>query len=287
MTGMMSTLTLPLRRFAALLLLSSFSPTCLPAYDYLTAEEVKSIEVEGAPKAVLVRPWQGKDQRGAIILLASPGTKADNPGLINHLRKAISHHGWASINVKALDSLPMQAHTTSGDAITQAGQSQLSLAPNHASPSWSEPQWTEAMAAREQHLSETLTQLDAIGSQYPGKRILLAMDHTAAIVINMLSEQRLPTPDMLVVINPYSPWPDANERLVEKMMALTVPLLDIQTHDGHPLSKQQAAARQSVKYQKPANSYRHYQLELLLNQTSTWQECVALVYGFSRSSLGD
>lgn len=46
-----------------------------PDYDYLPPAEVAKITLGDAEQAVLVRPWQGRNQYGAAVLLGDLGDR--------------------------------------------------------------------------------------------------------------------------------------------------------------------------------------------------------------------
>ncbi|WP_297895610.1 DUF3530 family protein, partial [Shewanella sp.] len=58
------------------------TPAIKPNRSYLPSQEVKQITIDNQPFELLVRPWEGKQKRGASIILPATNGTADAPGLM-------------------------------------------------------------------------------------------------------------------------------------------------------------------------------------------------------------
>lgn len=264
----------------------SYQPQVTPkSYGYLPEDELRTIEVKGQPLQVLVRPWEGRNQYGTVTLLASPGQVPDTPGLIGYLRRSLNPDGWASINLSSPAPLPRASFSTSAEEISRAGEGQLTLDPSQATPGFSAQQFAEFLSERQAVVNESLSQLQPLDSEYPGKRIMVVSNQTAAMVIELLSQNKIPNPDLLVVFNPYLPQTQSNAGLVGALEQLTIPVLDIQSPDGHPASLETLSERTNLSRTKGPRMYRQLQMALNLDLPSAWQDASKAIKGFAYASL--
>ncbi|MGI2260393.1 DUF3530 family protein [Shewanella sp. GXUN23E] len=264
----------------------SYQPQIAQAgYDYLPDDELRSIQVGAQSSPVLVRSWEGRHQYGAVILLASPGQVPDTPGLIAHLRRALNSAGWASINLSSPLPLPRANFSTTAESVANPGEGQLKLTSGQSTPDYSMTQMSEFISQRQASVSEALGQLDVLGSEFPGKRLMIVSNQTAAMVIELLNQEKIPTPDLLVVFNPYLPQPQLNAALISGLEKLSIPVLDIQSPDGHPASRETLTKRQHLSRSKGPAKYRQLQLALDLDIPSAWQDATVAIKGFAYTSL--
>ncbi|MFC3136758.1 DUF3530 family protein [Shewanella submarina] len=264
----------------------SYQPaTAQPGYGYLPDDELHAIDVDGQAQQVLVRAWEGKHQYGAVILLANPGQVPDTPGLIAHLRRSLNPDGWASLNLTSPTPLPRASFSTTAESIAKAGEGQLELASVSATPGFTQQQMREFIEERQKSVTASLAQLDTIGSEYPGKRVLVVSNQTAAMVIELLHSKQMNTPDLLVVFNPFLPEKKSNSALVKALAELEIPVLDIQSPDGHPASRETLAQRSNLTRTKGPAKYRQLKLSLNLDLPSSWQHASKAIKGFAYTSL--
>ncbi|WP_041510869.1 DUF3530 family protein [Shewanella sp. cp20] len=254
-------------------------------YDYLPPTEVAKITVEGTEQPVLVRPWQGRNQYGAAVLLGDLGEDADPEGLLAFLRRDLTPKGWATLSIGAPQGASQPNHITDAGEIPKPGEAQLSQKRDQSLPKYSQEDWTALREKQKTALSQTLGQLDGLGKAYPGKRMLIVSGQSAGLVIEMLTAAALPSPDLLVVINPYLELEAENRDLAGKLAKLELPVLDIQSPDGLPASLATQDTRKALSPMGQPLRYEQQRLALNLDQPTAWQEVLILVQGFAQRIL--
>ncbi|MGL5359975.1 MAG: DUF3530 family protein, partial [Shewanella sp.] len=259
----------------------------LRARGYLPDAEIQQISIDNQPYELLVRPWEGKQKHGASIILPATNGNADAPGLMAFVRRHINAAGWASLSLTPPRELPAANFTTAATEVSTAGAAQLSILANKPSPKVPAAQRREYLQQQEAFVINSLSQLDKIGAEYPGKRVLITANQSAALLIYLLSEQKIALPDVLIVINPYSEDDTRNQGLAAALATLTIPILDIQSPDGHPASLYTAAQRRTLAVTEASPNYRQSLLALNLDNESAWQHCLSTIQGFAaRMSTG-
>ncbi len=254
-----------------------------PAFDYLPGRQMRSINVEGQDLPVLVRPWEGKNQHGAAIIFADTGFGPDAPGLVAYLRDGLSPTGWASISMTPPKSPPHPSFTTMPEEITKAGEGQLNTPAAKAMDKYTPEEWQKHMETQQGFVETSLAGLSQIGAAYPGKRILIAMDRSAALILNLLNDGKVAPPDLLVIINPYSNSPEFDERLPGLVAVQEVPVLDIQSPDGNTASLANAPLRRAAASTKDSMQYRQLTLSLNISEPDAWAEVLSVLRGFAIS----
>ncbi|WP_028774999.1 DUF3530 family protein [Shewanella waksmanii] len=270
---------------ATLVLLSLLFSHSLSAessrYDYLDAKEVVSLGNDDSGQA-LVRSWRGKHQFGAAILVADFGAHADEAGVVQYIRRHINPQGWASIAITPPAAISPANYATEASEVAKAGKKQLSEQNNKPLKKYSDEQWQKLTDTQVNQLTATLDQLDSVGAAYPGKRMLITLDRSAGVVISLLSESKLPKPDILVVINPYRFRDQENQLIPEQLAQLDIPILDIQSNDGHSASQATATQRKALAPMAAPLRYEQQYLSLNINQSASWPDVMTLIAGFGR-----
>jgi hypothetical protein len=261
-------------------------------YAYLSADEIKFITIDGKQSEILVRSWQSKKHFGSAVIVAASDTDADAAGLASYLRTNINSLGWASISLTPAKGLYRPNYATKPEEITKAGTEQLQLSSDKSIPKYESSQLLELRNFQQTNLNEALNQLPATTSLFPGGKIMIVLDDSAGMIINLLYEKKIPTPDVLVIINPYREYeylidPQSQRKsIAEQLVTMSIPILDIQSADAHPNSIEQAPTRLNYNQVKPARYYRQYQMSLDLSNASGWEEALNQIEGFSRTAIG-
>lgn len=261
-------------------------------YAYLSADEIKFITIDGKQSEILVRSWQSKKHFGSAVIVAASDTDADAAGLASYLRTNINSLGWASISLTPAKGLYRPNYATKPEEITKAGTEQLQLSSDKSIPKYESSQLLELRNFQQTNLNEALNQLPATTSLFPGGKIMIVLDDSAGMIINLLYEKKIPTPDVLVIINPYREYeylidPQSQRKsIAEQLVTMSIPILDIQSADAHPNSIEQAPTRLNYNQVKPARYYRQYQMSLDLSNASGWEEALNQIEGFSRTVIG-
>ncbi|MBB1316262.1 alpha/beta hydrolase family protein [Shewanella sp. SR43-4] len=261
-------------------------------YAYLSADEIKFITIDGKQSEILVRSWQSKKHFGSAVIVAASDTDADAAGLASYLRTNINSLGWASISLTPAKGLYRPNYATKPEEITKAGTEQLQLSSDKSVPKYESSQLLELRNFQQTNLNEALNQLPATTSLFPGGKIMIVLDDSAGMIINLLYDKKIPTPDVLVIINPYREYeylidPQSQRKsIAEQLVTMSIPILDIQSADAHPNSIEQAPTRLNYNQVKPARYYRQYQMSLDLSNASGWEEALNQIEGFSRTAIG-
>ncbi|EDQ00791.1 DUF3530 family protein [Shewanella benthica] len=250
-------------------------------YDYLPQEEVIEITLSEQQTQVLVRSWSGKKQLGTAILLANPGMTADGAGFQAYLRRKLNPAGWATIAITPPKKIAMLNFTTSAEEIAKAGEMKGNQQANEATEQYSDEVWQDIRDKQSLFISQTMNQLDAIGAPYPGKRLLITSGQGAGLVIAMLSNNLLAKPDILVLINPYLKMKHENLALAKQLAELDIPVLDIQSFDGHRASSATAHMRAELSPQNSPYRYSQQTLALNLNNPMSWESALKSIEGFA------
>ncbi|MGG7092113.1 DUF3530 family protein [Shewanella indica] len=255
------------------------------ALEHVAASELQQIQVDGEEQAVLVRPWSGPKRFGAALLLPPPGTHADAPGLNAFLRRSINPAGWASISITPPPFPEQPNFTTEAQEISKAGDGKIPGKRNQATSRREAEEWQKLRKQQQSFIQQSLAQLDTLGAPFPGKRLLIAQDQCAALVIELLAAQELAKPDLLVVINPYLDDPYANLALPKQLAELDLAVLDIQSPDGHQASQATVKSRKSLAISQPENQYRQRLLALDLRQDVAFENTLLMIDGMARKVL--
>ncbi len=257
-----------------------------PSSRYLPEAEIRQITINKQPFELLVRPWEGRKKRGVAIILPATNGTADAPGVMAFVRRNINAAGWASLSLTPPTEPPTPNFATPAAEVASAGVSQLTTPSNKPTQRISPEISSKQLLEQEAFLIKSISQLGAVGKNYPGKRVLITADKSAELLITLLSEQRILSPDVLVVVNPYSEDERRNLALAEKLAKLRIPILDIQSPDGHPLSRETAAKRKALALTYDTPKYRQILLDLSLDNESAWQDCLGAIKGFSAKMSG-
>ncbi|WP_412495764.1 DUF3530 family protein [Shewanella chilikensis] len=255
------------------------------ALEHVAASELQKIQVDGEEQAVLIRPWSGPKQLGAALLLPPPGTHADAPGLNAFLRRNINPAGWASLSITPPPFPEQPNFTTEAQEISKAGDGKMPGKRNQATSRREAEEWQKLRKQQQSFIQQSLAQLDTLGAPFPGKRLLIAQDQSAALVIELLAAQKLAKPDLLVVINPYLDDPDANLALPKQLAGLELAVLDIQSPDGHQASQATVKSRKWLAMSQPDNQYRQQLLALDLRQDVAFENTLLMIEGMARKVL--
>ena len=261
-------------------------------YAHLNSNEIKFITVDGKQSEVLVRSWQSKKQFGSLMIVGPSDTDADANGLASYLRTQINTRGWASISLTPAKGLYRPNYATKPEDIAKAGSEQITLSTNKSIPKYTSEQLLELRNFQQAALSEAINQLGSTVSLFPGASILVAIDDSAGMVTNLLYDKKIPAPDVFVVVNPYREFeylidPQSQRKsIAEQLVTMSLPILDIQSSDAHPISITEAHTRLNYNQVKPARYYRQYQMSLDFSNQSGWEEALNQIEGFSRTVIG-
>ncbi|WP_299805573.1 DUF3530 family protein [uncultured Shewanella sp.] len=262
----------------ALVCISSFMASASNAdYSYLPASEVKQLQVEDQSVPALLRPWLGHKQLGLAIIVPALGERADAPGLTSYLRRELNGTGWATLALTPPESADTNTEIDTG---IETGN-QLTKQPEQASDIPLTDEQLAKLKQQQDFMLASMAQLDALGKHFSGKRMLVTMGDSANLIIELLASKRLPMPDLMVIVNPYSELEAVNKSLPAKLAALPIPILDLQSKDGTAAS---IATQVQRRILAPANAPTRYSQQVLaldLTLEVTWGNSLELIEGFA------
>ncbi|KFZ38875.1 hypothetical protein HR45_00255 [Shewanella mangrovi] len=244
-----------------------------------------TIEVQGQQTTVLVQPWEGRKQHGSVLLLPSLGQTADAPGLITYLRTELPLSGWATFSVSAPQRPTKLNFTTKAEDVSKAGDGKIADTGAKPTQHRSADEWQQLRQQQQRYLAELIEQVSPMMQQYPGGWVLISENQTAALVMEMIANQQLSMPNLLVVINPYSADSQQNRQLADQYGLFAMPVLDIQSPDGSPQSLATVAQRQLKIAALVAKQSRQQQLSLNLSQPTAYAECLNIIKGMSLTTV--
>ncbi|NRB22569.1 DUF3530 family protein [Shewanella sp.] len=250
-------------------------------YAYLPKEEVMEIIVGAQQTEVLVRSWSGKKKLGIAILLANPGMSADGAGFQAYLRRKLNPAGWATVAITPPKKIATPNFATSAAEIAKVGEMKGNQKANEATEQYSDEVWQDIRDKQSLFISQSMNQLDAIGAPYPGKRLLITSGQGAGLTLAMISKNLLVKPDILVLINPYLQLKDENMALAKQLAELDIPVLDIQSFDGHRASAATVHMRAELSPQNAPYRYSQQRLALNLNNPMSWETALKSIEGFA------
>ncbi|MEZ9819797.1 DUF3530 family protein [Shewanella sp. 10N.286.45.A1] len=249
---------------------------------YLPQSEVHYLQVDDQQYPALLRSWQGTKKLGLAIIVPQLGLGADAAGFTAYLRRQLNSAGWATLAITPPLKPGMPNYATKAEDVANAGEQQLSEQSTRAMPVFTEEQLSLNLEQQQSFLISSMAQLDSLGKQYQGKRILICNGDSAALVIELLKDKKLPMPDMLALINPYSDIPSRNQALPTNLAELTIPVLDIQSRDGTAASLATQQSRITLMPQNQPYRYHQYKMSLDLLHKEGWSNGSKLIEGFAQ-----
>ncbi|QSX34116.1 DUF3530 family protein [Shewanella avicenniae] len=262
-----------------------FALPSLAHADELGAPQRNTIDVQGQKIEVLSHAWASRKKLGSALLLPSLGQAADAPGLMAYLREQLPLHGLATFSVAAPDRPASPNFTTKAEDVSRAGDGTVAEQGTTPTQSRTKDQWQELRTQQRQLIVDTVKQVVPLMQSYPGGWVLITENQTASLVMDMIAQQQLSAPNLLVVVNPYSADPQHNSELVQQYSRFGMALLDLQSPDGAPASQATQAQRQLKIAALSAKQARQQLLPLNLNQSTAYAECLNIIKGMTNTAL--
>lgn len=268
-----------------LIALPALAQTALAQSSAVGEPKRDTIEVQGQKIEVLSHPWEGPKHYGAALLLPSLGQPADAPGLMAYLREQLPLYGLATFSVAAPEQPAAINYTTKAEDVSRAGDGSVADKGQAPTKSRTDEEWQALRKQQRQMIVDSINQTVPLMQAYTGGWVLVTENQTAALVMEMIAQQQLSRPNLLVVVNPYSADPKHNRELANQYGLFSMPVLDLQTPDGAPASLSTAAQRQLKISSLEAKHSRQHLLALNLSQASAYAECLNVIKGMSVASL--
>ncbi|MCL1075807.1 DUF3530 family protein [Shewanella dokdonensis] len=255
-----------------------FTTTTVLATPTSDAEQQTSqIQIEGKPVTVLTREWQYRIHRGSAIFIPAPGENAMSPGLLEYLRQQLNLLGWTTISFTPPPQPAEPNFTTEASEISKAGDGKVQDSGNNGTRKRSDDAWQQLQQTQQAYLQQALTQLQTSAQAFAGKKLLIAAGSSAALVLNLLKNNNIMAPDLLVLINPYAEEVAANAQLPKLLADLPLAVLDLQSPDANSASLATQSQRQQVYDSHPGYHSRQRLLALNSTQSTAYDVCLHLI----------
>jgi hypothetical protein len=183
------------------------------------ADNYELINVGDEELILIVQQSTSPFSRGTAVLIGEAGRGPLSQDNLAPLATYLNKYGWTTMLISAptvgVDNLPQtdDSEQTADDKIN----SLVGLRPI-------DPQ---AFEQQEQQLIERLQALKTKSEAYPGFFIVISKGTTAAWLSKLYAEEKLATPDALVVISPYWPQRSYNRLIADQLAQTAMPVLDI------------------------------------------------------------
>ncbi|MFQ6372938.1 DUF3530 family protein [Shewanella sp. YIC-542] len=240
-------------------------------------QQPSQIQIDGKGVLVLTREWQYRLHRGSVIIIPPPGTDARAQGLPGYLARQLSVLGWSTFSLTPPPAAPKLNFTTSVAAVNEAGNGQMHDTGNQLTRQRSDGDWQQLQQRQQHYLQQGLAQLQTSAQAFTGKQLLVAIGPSGPLLMQLLQQQQLQAPDLLVLINPYTEPTAANDKLAALLGQLAFPVLDIQSPDANPASLGTRQQRLQVLESHPERHSRQQLLALDLTQQSAYERCLQLI----------
>ena len=240
-------------------------------------QQMSQIQIDGKPVTVLTRDWQYRIHRGSAIFIPAPGDNAMSPGLLEYLRQQLNLLGWTTISLTPPPQPAEPNFTTEATEVNKAGDGKVQDSGNATTRKRSDTDWQQLQQSQQHYLQQGLTQLQASSQALAGKKLLIAAGPSAALVLNLLSNNNIMAPDLLVLINPYADEANANAQIPKLLANLPLAVLDLQSPDANSASLATQSQRQQVYDSHPGYHSRQLLMGLDLTQATAYDVCLHLI----------
>lgn len=165
--------------------------------------------------------------KGTVVLIPNWGLHPYQSSIIKTLYQALPQYGWESyaLHPPTQDIQSFQWQLPSDKQFPEAVPKDVI-----------QPLFSQIEARYLASLKHTEDNL--------GLRIVIAEGITAAFLIELFNQEKLPHPDALVVIAPYFPQWQLNQALPKQLASLPFPILDLQPEDAVHWSQETFKHRQ-------------------------------------------
>ncbi len=176
-------------------------------------EELEQVLVGELTLSVIPQESAVPLSRGVAILLVDAGYQGLRLSAAQQLANQLNQWGWHTLIAPSLLDVSLVAEQSAENAMVHPRSS-------------SQQAWYDYDRTKTE-LSLLVTALYNHASSHKGFKLLVSQGMTAAHLIELASQEQIPSPDSMVVISPF--WPDRRKNLAigESLAQTDFPVLDI------------------------------------------------------------
>ncbi|EWH08653.1 hypothetical protein DS2_16284 [Catenovulum agarivorans DS-2] len=236
---------------------------------YAPETEIRSLMAGDSQFTALISEQDGSVIRGSALLLPDISLHPNQSATFYQLRYALNQYGWISV----AGIMPEIMHQQLKD---EQQLKQLIERPHNTLDVVVEDTQKQYINQLQLVMSSMLEEASA----YPGLIMLVAQGATAGWLVEGLASEQLEMPDVLVLISPYLPDRQLNQKLPAKIAQLPVPILDVWSERDNPWAKATVIARKKASKRYLTMHYRQRELFGFRGLESTDARLGKEIYGY-------
>lgn len=190
--------------------------------------------------------------RGVAVLVGEAGQNPLSHNNLAPLTRLLNQYGWVTMLVAA----PATAFFEIPNPQESTSDEQQTINPMSGSAVLDQATFEQ----QETHLIQQLQTLAQRSGDYPGFLLVIAQGTSAAWISKIYSEQKLSSPDALVLISPYWPQREYNILLPDLVANTDMPLLDFYSRNDNKWAKATQSARKTEAEKVLKLHYRQRQV---------------------------
>lgn len=233
--------------------------------------------------------------KGVAVLINDASQFSIGDNSLAPLADKLNSWGWVTMQMPApqIDFAPIATEENDQDKASQetqtqnnpslnitAQQPQTATSANFNSVSGAVVISQQSFAQQQQQLQQQLQAIVSRTEQYPGFFLVIAQGTSAAWLTKLYSEEKLESPDALIILSPYWPQRNYNNQLPALVAKTSMPILDFFNQFDNAWS-QATAAQRLVSAHK--NLKLHYRQRELIGQQLDHQQYLLMakeIYGW-------
>lgn len=238
---------------------------------------------------LIVRESTTPITKGVAVLLGDAGQGPFSQHGLAPLAEQLNQYGWVTMIMPAPstaftplaeeDSDKPMSPEQNDDAADPEGMTQPALPAPHARQAHG-PIAKEHFEQHEQQLIEQMQAIVGRTQDYPGFFLVIASGTTSAWLTKIYAEQKIGSPDALIIISPFWPQRDLNNQLPTWVGDTDMPVMDVYSQwdnewSASTVSQRNIAAQKAFKM--------HYRQRELIGQMRDTQQYAFLgkeIYGW-------
>lgn len=224
-------------------------------------DELSQLMVGETPVPIFDIPSATPLSRGVVYILADQSSNELNLMQSKVLAESLSEKGWHCI----VSPIPLILSNLVGDENTGGDENDENSSAHARIDNRSTPLDYQASA---QHLVVLLNALDNYSQGHQGFRVIVTQGMTAAQVLDLGAQEKIPAPSTLVTVAPFWPEAQVNRAIPDIMASTSFPVLDLSVPNVNFWAHQTTSKRR----QKAVTSLKlHYRQQSIPTQISTFR----------------
>lgn len=202
--------------------------------------------------------------KGSAVILGEAGLGPFNKNGVADLATLLNQYGWVTMVMPAPSSAffspPNNEQGTQAEP-EQTANDNAATTDEPIHPKVGQEVLTQESFDRQEQ--ELVLQMQAIASKAqanPGFLLVIAEGTTAAWLNKIYAEEKLDIPDALIMVSPYWPQREFNQRIPDQLANTQMPVLDIYSQWDNEWSKRTVATRKVAAEKALKLHYRQREL---------------------------